>query len=235
MIEFVTASHNEKILMDNLLLSPILKGRVCHTIPGFTNIPKAYNSLHDYFEAIQTKHQVVIYVHHDVYLNESFEKDLEKALERVPDDWGVLGVAGVKLIDGKKQFLGYVNDRGKVIGSPYKLPAEVDTLDEMLLITRGDLLFDEQFEQDFYGADICMQARQQGRKCYAINAYCEHHSSRPFGGRTDSFYESEKRFREKWKEWLPIVTTCAILNDVQEKRRHMDERGFDPNKDVSAI
>jgi hypothetical protein len=210
MIKIVVATHNVDILKKNLLRSPILQEVLCHTIPDFTNIPKAYNLINDP-ATLPADHDIYIYAHHDVFLPETFENDLYKALERVPDDWAVIGVAGVKLVDRKKEFKGYVNDRGKIIGSPWKLPAEVDTLDELLLITRGDLVFDEQFEQDFYGADICMQAKQQGRKCYAINAYCEHNSCRSFGGRTESFYESEKKFREKWKSQLPIATTCSIV------------------------
>jgi hypothetical protein len=222
MIRFVTASHHAGILTANLLRSPILKKYSCHTIPGFTNIPAAYNTLNDFFaqEQVTAKDNIVIYVHHDVYLPESFEKDLEKALERVPGDWAVLGVAGVKIDVAKpewkttlpKLLFGYILDRGKQWGSPWKLPAEVDTLDEMLLITRGDMVFDEQLPQDFYGADICMQARQQGKKCYAISAYCEHNSTRKMGERTPSFFESQEKFKNKWKDFLPIATTCAIVN-----------------------
>jgi hypothetical protein len=205
-IEFVTASHDKAMLEAQLMRSPIFKNweYAVTIIEGYSNIPKAYH-------AFDRKSKLTCYIHHDVFLPGSFIIDLKKALERVPDDWAVIGVAGVKLVDGKKEFKGYVNDRGKIIGSPWKLPAEVDTLDELLLITRGDLVFDEQLEQDFYGADICMQAKQQGRKCYAINAYCEHNSCRSFGGRTESFYESEKKFREKWKSQLPIATTCSIV------------------------
>jgi hypothetical protein len=214
MIRFVTASHHAGILTANLLRSPILRKYACHTIPGFTNIPAAYNTLNAFFAQQQVRAQdhIVIYVHHDVYLPESFEKDLEKALERVPEDWGVLGVAGIKLVDGNKFIRGYILDRGKEWGNRWKLPDEVDTLDEMLLITRGDLVFDEQLPQDFYGADICMQARQQGKKCYAISAYCEHNSTRKMGERTPSFFESQEKFKNKWKDFLPIATTCAMVN-----------------------
>lgn len=206
MINFLVASHSPAVLENNLLRSPIVKtsDNYLTILQGFTNIPKAYN--HEKLAG------VVVYVHHDVFLPITFEADLKRALVTVPDDWGVLGVAGVRLVSGKKEIYGYISDRGKPWGSPNELPAEVDTLDEMLLITRGDVIFDEQFEQDFYGADICMQARLQGLKCYAINAYCEHNSSRPPGGRTEKFYEAEKRFRAKYIDHLPIGTTCSMLS-----------------------
>lgn len=202
MIDIVVASHNEDVLGKNLLQSDWIEEFTVHIQIGFTNIPKAYNE-------VQSK--LTMYVHEDVYLPYTFRDDLFTALKEVPDDWSVLGVAGVKLIDGKKEIRGYINDRGRLWGKPIMKPVEVDTLDEMLLITRGDLKFDEQFPLDFYGADICMQAKEQGRKCYVINAYCEHNSLREFGGRTESFYEAAKLFREKWIDYLPIATTCSTL------------------------
>lgn len=207
-IEFVTASHNDVTLHGQLMRSPIIQqGRYAFSpVKGFTNIPDAYNS-------VAPIGDLMCYLHHDVFLPESFEKDLITAMQRVPDDWGVLGVAGVKLVNGKRTIHGHISDRGKQWGSPWNLPAEVDTLDEMLLITRCDLMFDPQFAQDFYGADLCMQARELGKKCYAISAYCEHNSSRQVGGRTAAFYEAEKLFKRKWKDRLPIVTTCSILTD----------------------
>lgn len=207
MIEFVTASHKPQVLKNNLLRSPVFKKYSLTILEGFTNIPKAYNTF-----TRSPDYPITIYVHHDVYLPSSFEADLIRSLDRLTDDWGVIGVAGVKLTKGKKENHGYISDRGNDWGSMWNLPAEVDTLDEMLLITHGDVVFDERFEQDFYGADICMQARTKGKKCFAISAYCEHNSTRKFGERTPSFYDSEKKFREKWKNHLPIATTCTIVN-----------------------
>lgn len=204
MIEFIIASHNNEVLQKNIFSSCGIGNYPVHIQRGFTNVSKAYNS-------VKTNAQVIIYVHEDVFLPKTFEKDLYKALYLVPDDWAVLGVAGVKLINGKKQNIGYINDRGRLWGKPLDNPVEVDTLDELLLITRGDFVFDEQFPLDFYGADICLQAKAQGRKCYAINAFCEHNSSRVIGGRTPAFYEAEKRFRNKWIDYLPIGTTCSTL------------------------
>lgn len=208
MIDFVTASHDEGILQKNLGCSSIFELDyslwVCR---GFTNIPKAFNSKGPSFPHI-------CYVHHDVFLPGSFAKQLRQAIDKmqsIDPNWGVLGVAGVKLINGKKQNLGYIQDRGKEWGSPVGLPAEVDTLDELLLITHGDFQFDEQFDLHFYGADICMQARLQCRKCYAINAYCHHNSGLPLGYRSQSFRDCEAKFRAKYIDHLPIVTTCALI------------------------
>lgn len=203
MIEFITASHRTDVLKNNLLKSDILEKYPLSVQHNYENVPRAYNSA--------KTEGITIYIHHDVFLPFTFEEDLLNGLKQVPDDWGVIGVAGVKLINNARQIYGYIMDRNKTWGAPVKEPIEVDTLDEMLLITRGDIKFDEQFEQDFYGADICMQAREQGRKCYVIKGFCDHNSSRKVGQRTDSFYVSQVRFKEKWKAYLPIATTCSLI------------------------
>lgn len=201
MIEFVTASHSEEVLQANLLRSPILDKYPLTVQKNYTNVPKAYNEA-------KTSASIVIYLHHDVFLPESFELDLMMSLFRIPD-FGVLGVAGVT---ANRKIHGNILDRGRPWGSKNDLPSLVDTLDELLLVTHGDTRFDENLQQDFYGADICMVARKRGLMNFAINAFCHHNSSRSFGGRTDSYYDSEKYFREKWKDYLPVPTTTTIVH-----------------------
>ena len=206
MIKIVTASHNAAVLGTNLKRSAILDTAELIVQTGYDNIAKAYN------EAPITRGEITIYVHHDVWLPNSFESDLMTALANVPFDWDVLGVAGVRLDkSGRKMGYGNIMDRGREWGIVPDQPVRVQTLDEMLLITRGDTEFDENLPQDFYGADICMRANLAGKSCYAINAFCAHNSSRKIGERTPSFYESEKYFRQKYIDHLPIVTTCSLL------------------------
>lgn len=203
-MEFVTASHNETVYRENLRSSllfdyvpPIVKR-------GYSNISKAYNEV--------KPEGLVCYLHHDLYLPPEFLTQVINGIKRLPKDWGVIGVAGVKLIKGRKENYGNILDRGKTWAYNLdSLPAEVDTLDELLLITHGDLTFDENLDLDFYGADICMQAKEQGRKCYVINAFVSHNSKRLFGGRSESFYRCQEYFKTKWAHKLPIVTTCSLL------------------------
>ena len=207
MIEFVCASHNENILEDNLLKSSIFKHRKLTVLRGFDNVAKAYNSH-------KPTSSVVVYVHHDVFLPDNFENSLLAAvfqLHTIDKNWGALGSAGVKLEKSVKKNYGYISDRGNIWGSENGLPKEVQTLDELILITKGDLIFDENLPQDFYGADLCMQNQMRGRKNYAIKAFCHHNSGRAVGGRTDEFYKAQDYFENKWKDHKPIVTTCSLL------------------------
>lgn len=201
MVEFVTASQDPHILHVNLGQSPIFKKGYSITVKeGFTNIPNAYNS----FKKLPWI-QYVCYVHNDVYLPDDFERQLQWSLQRLPGDWEVLGVAGVK--GNPKVSLGYIEDRKRKWGNPFSKPLQVDTLDELLIITRGDISFDPMFPLDFYAADICI-----GRKCYVIPCFVHHNSSRTIGGRTESFYESQEKFKKKWSHKLPINTTCAHVS-----------------------
>lgn len=197
-MQFVTASHNEKVLQDNLLSSSLFEYSEPQIMRGYNNIPLAYNS------AI-LKDEPVCYLHNDIFLPDTFIKDIEESMKLLPDDWEVCGIAGVTLNPGK-QIHGYILDRGKVWGRPIDTPVKVDTIDELLIITRKPVKFDEQFEQDFYAADICI-----GRNVYVISGFCHHNSSREFGGRTSSFFESENKFRIKHADRLPIATTCSLI------------------------
>lgn len=198
-LEFVTASHNEETLSNNLGASSVfwVLGYGLTVQEGYTNIAKAYNEA-------QTSADLVCYVHNDVFLPRNFIPELANQLHLIPKDWEVLGVAGVT--GPPRQNYGYILDRGKSWGAMRKTPVKVDTLDELLLITRGNIKFDEQFSQDFYGADICI-----GRNAYVVPCFVHHNSSREFGGRTPAFYEAEKRFKIKHNARLPIQTTCTVV------------------------
>jgi hypothetical protein len=207
MMDFVTASHNATILDKNLLRSNLFADRKLIVQSGFDNISKAYN-------AAPITSNIVVYLHHDIFLPNNFFTQLQQSINTVTKldkNWGVLGIAGVQLSNDERQIHGNILDRGKHWGCANDLPHEVDTLDELLLITHGDLIFDEQLPLHFYGADICMQAKQEGRKCYAIKAFCHHNSSLVPGYRSESFYECKNYFRNKWRSYLPIATTCTIV------------------------
>lgn len=196
-LEFVTASHNDNILRENLLRSPCTKDYKVTVKRGYTNVAQAYN-------AVVPSAELVCYVHHDVYLPELFIDNLHKYLAMTPDNWEVIGVAGVT--GPPKQIHGFISDRGKMWGKVVNKPVKVQTLDELLLITRGNIKFDEQFSQDFYGPDICI-----GREAYVVPCFVHHNSGREFGGRTELFYQTEKLFKEKHYNNLPIITTCSTL------------------------
>lgn len=204
--EFVCASHDEVILRENLLKGFPTDKYILNIQRDYTNVAKAYNEINFVGEP-----DFVVYLHHDLFLSLKFFDDLHSTLQTFSKkDFGVLGCAGVG--PGRKAH-GFISDRGKPWGSPFNLPHQVETLDELLIVTRGDYIFDENLPQDFYAADVCMQARQAGKINYAINAFCHHNSGRRIGGRTKEYYIAAEYFKNKWRKYLPISTTTGIIQD----------------------
>src|ERR1700722_4555641 len=70
--------------------------------------------------------------------------------------------------------IGWVVDRGRMLRDGPELPAQVATLDELVLVVRGDsgLRFDPALGFHVYGADICLQARELGLAVVAMGALC---------------------------------------------------------------
>lgn len=208
MISLVIATNNQQVLNDNIMRSKLARNCELVLQQGFTNIGKAYN-------AAITKGDIVIYAHQDVFFPDSFEEELLKSVDKLKNEnWGVLGVAGVVYdkVKGVKKNIGHVMDRGKEWGNEKGLPKECETLDELLLITKGDLLFDEEIPSaiDFYGADLCLYARSQGKKVFAIDAFCWHNSTN--SKLNEPFWKAAEYMKKKWKRNLPFATTCAIIS-----------------------
>src|ERR1019366_1144206 len=126
----ICASHDDRILSQNLVCSQFFKNNPGKIIKGYTNISVAYNSV--MVECNLDEYNV--YSHHDVYLPQLFEDELKKAILQINllnKNWGVLGVFGARMETDKRKFYGHVRDRGSDLGTPTNLPHEVQTLDEL--------------------------------------------------------------------------------------------------------
>lgn len=203
-ITFICATNNKDLLRNNLLRSECITLDNIILQYNYTNVPKAYNDAMK-----QTKDDILCFVHQDVFLPVKFMDDLTLSIEKLKDkDWGVLGVAG-KLND---QYIGYIKDRGRPWGTPSGLPKEVQTLDELLLVIKKDTFqFDENIPTaHLYGADICMQAIEAGKKVFAIDAYCCHNSIHGYKLPLE-FDSAAKYIKQKWMKRLPIHTTCTSI------------------------
>ncbi len=215
-LTIITTTHNEETIKANLGKSKFCEENDVLFTSDYGNVSKSYNSGFTLKDS-----NYLVFVHEDVFFPDGFEEQLEEALFYLEGhewvkgtEWGVLGVAGVRLDSaGKRTYHGNILDRGNEWGKKIIKPEPVQTLDELLLIVNPHhgLIFDEQFDLDFYGADICMQAHAKGLGVYVIPGYVHHNSSRPFGHRGDSFWLNKSRFENKWKHKLPIATTCAIM------------------------
>jgi len=131
----------------------------------------------------------IMFVHQDICLaTDSWLKDVESILNTLPT-LGVAGVAGVSE-NGRNWYermsfsiSGQDNEKSPEHGC-VRLPEEVQTLDECVLIVPRSvfdrLRFDESVFDgwDCYGADYCLSAREMGLKVYVVPAPCDHCCSR---------------------------------------------------------
>jgi hypothetical protein len=223
-VTFVVAVNNSEIFESNFLASPCLGISHNHQIlvqKDFVSAAKAYNSA-----IVRSANDLMVFAHQDIILPERWLSQLEHSLVRLQEidpQWGVCGCYGET---ANREGRGYVFDIG-IMGEPFEDPAPVQTLDEIVLILRksSGLRFDESLPHfHLYGADICMTAAQQGMKSYAISALCIHNSGQSFV-LPKEFYEGYKYFREKWKDCLPVQTTCITITrfNLPLYRRKLNE------------
>jgi len=225
-ITFVAAVNNREILENNLLASPCLRQPHPHQIliqEGFASATKAYNQAID-----KSENDLIVFVHQDIILPEQWLSDLQRALKCLDEEdpeWGVTGSYGETLHDNGR---GYIYSSGLgIMGRPFERPAQVQTLDEIVLILKksSGLRFDESLPHfHMYGVDICMAAEEAGRKNYAISAFCVHNTA-PSLTLGDDFYECYRHVKQRWKKRLPIQTTCVRITryDRYMYRRRLGE------------
>jgi len=207
----ISAVNNEAVLGRCLLSSQdISSAREVILQRGYASAAAAYNAGIE-----KAKGEILVFIHQDVYLPEGWATDLENAVRLVSEadpNWGVLGVWGVTAAGG---HAGFIYDGGwrRILGHPFDGGQEVESLDEVVLILRksSGLSFDPQLRGfHMYGADICLEARRQGRKCYAIAAFCIHNTNQ-YGMLPWQFWKGYLQLRRKWKAQLPMRTTCTEI------------------------
>lgn len=216
-ITFVVPVSSDKVFRDNFGSSPIFCGPHQHQIiqkRNYHSAAKAYNAaIH------QADNDLLIFAHQDVLLPESYIEDLERALKYLEERdpyWGVLGCFGVS----KEKNWGYLYDsgQGKMLGKQFEHPIEVQTLDEIVLIVRksSGLRFDDSLPHfHLYGTDICLAAAAEGRKNYAISAFCLHNTNEIiYLGK--KYYECYFYIKKKYKDYLPIYTSCVNVTRMNE-------------------
>jgi hypothetical protein len=207
----ICAINDEEVLRRCLASSPdIRSAREVILQQGCASAARAYNTGVEKATA-----DLLVLVHQDVYLPEGWLGHLTQAVAVVSahdPNWGVLGVWGVRSSGEGAGFL-YCGATQRILGHSFEGGAEVETLDEVLLVLRksSGLRFDERLGGfHMYGADICMEARTRSMKCYAIPAFCVHNTSQ-YAMLPLQFWQAYLAMRRKWYRRLPIRTTCTEI------------------------
>lgn len=155
----------------------------------------------------------LVYVHQDVLFGFGWATIVSKALKQIMNTTGKVGVVG---------FEGMTNSGGPV-GRKYIRRGgtkPVLTVDEFCMVTpHKNLVFNEDLNFHFYGADLCLQAHKRGLKNYVIGSEIKHLSG---GG--DNILANPEGFKREaeifWKKWntmgrIATTTTLFRTNRIQ--------------------
>lgn len=168
---------------------------------------------------------VVIFAHQDIRLLFSWFDGLKGVLGLVPDDWGIIGTAGISLKYGRKdigRWGGALDVNTVAVGSvwdnddnldkpPYwdgiKDLTTVHCADECLIVVnkRTGLRFDSMFHGfHFYGVDMCLQARAAAYKVYCAHLPIIHYGKYSASMSGNSKYWPYLRYlHNKWRLRFP--------------------------------
>jgi hypothetical protein len=211
MWSLISAVNNTELVNNCLLRSPdVAHAKEVILQTGYVNAALAYNAAVD-----KSTSDILVFAHQDVFLPEGWFAQVQKSLHWLDDNepnWAVAGVWGVRW-DGRRAGNVYCTGLGRVLRRTEDLPAQVQTLDELLLIVRksSGIRFDEDLPgYHFYGSDICLAAEHRGLKCYAISAFCIHNTN-GYGMLPWQFWKCYFLMRRKWRNQLPVITPCTEI------------------------
>jgi len=220
----VAAVNDEQVLQSNLGSSPLVneEGLPLIVEQGYPSAGKAYNAGMSRSDA-----EILVFSHQDVYFPAGWLSSLKRALRWLREHdthWGVLGCFGVTCAG---QHVGHVYSSGmrRILGKSFSVPEKVRTLDEVVLILRksSGLRFNDELPFfHFYGTDICMSAQAGNLNCYAIPAFCIHNSN-PVIQLPKEFCSAYRYIKRRWRESLPIETTCITVSrwDSELRKRRL--------------
>jgi hypothetical protein len=213
-VTVAVAANDDAVLHQNLLRSPELASGETHQLlvrRGYPSAARAYNSALD-----EADHDIVVFVHQDVYLPAGWFAGLEQAVAAIEAGgvrWGVLGCFGSRpdAFGGVGEV--YTRGLGRH-GRALLRPEVIETLDEILLVVRrsSGLRFDPALPHyHLYGTDICLEARTRGLATLAFQGFLVHNTNQLLA-LPPEFYACYRYVRRKWRTSLPIATACLTIS-----------------------
>ncbi len=210
-IALACASHSDAILAANLGRSPCLSALPLDVQRNAPSAAAAYNRALDATDA-----DVVVFLHHDVYLPRGWDSLLRTRLaelKALDPDWALYGSFGVGL-DAAHIGPVWSSSLGQIVGRVPLAPVQVQSFDELLIVLRRDsgLRFDEALGGwHFYGTDIVAQARARGLRAWAGALPCIH-NDRFHGALGPDFSALYHAMRRKWRSHLPLRSPITKIS-----------------------
>jgi len=211
-IAFVCASNNPRILAENLLRSPAIASGAypLEVIENAASATQAYNLGLD-----RTKADIIVFLHHDVYLPLGWDDLLRQRIaevEAVDPNWALLGAFGIAM-DSRAYGPVWSSSIDFIAGLMPLAPVPVQSFDELLFVLRrgSGLRFDAGLTGwHMYGTDIVCQARAKGLGAYSVALPLIHNDG--YKETLDANFEAAFRYMaRKWSNMLPLKTPVVKI------------------------
>ncbi len=168
--------------------------------------------------ARESRNEVVVFVHQDVYLHSLPELERAAAELLHSEDIGLMGAVGV---DGRSRVIGRVRDRVVPIGSRAADPRDVETLDEVLFLIRKDRVLAEPLSEEpklawhAYAVEYALRVRRSGLRVVARDVELTHNS---LSTNLKDLDIAHRTVGDAFPELLPIHTTCGVVHRTDRER-----------------
>jgi len=209
---FLILVGNYNIYEKYFLSSPLFNRKFDFQIlaqSGFKTASQAYNNGIE-----KAQNDLIVCAHQDVVLPATWATQFLANLAKVESLGVPVGVVGCWGATLKNERAGHVYHRDRQLFPHYPLPAQVQTLDELLISFRksSGLRFDPALPSFFgYAVDLCLQAHSRGLQNFAVDAPCVHQTIDQKRIRKGLF-ESWVYLLHKWRDVLPVHTPSGTLD-----------------------
>lgn len=169
--------------------------------------------------ARRARHDVVVFVHQDVYLHSLVA--LERAAAALQDDprTGMVGAVG---ITPRGTVAGVVRDRVVLIGAPSSPSVDVDSVDEVLFLVErarvvaAPLSEDPDLAWHAYAVEYGARVRREGLRVTTHDVLLTHNSMTT---NLDRLSDAHARVAALYPELLPMRTTCGVVRAAPQRGR----------------
>jgi hypothetical protein len=169
--------------------------------------------------ARRARHDVVVFVHQDVYLHSLVALEMAAAALQNDPETGLVGAVG---ITASGSVTGVVRDRVVMIGAPSSPSAKVDSVDEVLFMIERDRVLEEPISEHpdlawhAYAVEYGARVRAQGLRITTHDLTLTHNSMTT---NLDRLAEAHHRVAELYPDLLPVRTTCGVVRAPRDRGR----------------
>jgi hypothetical protein len=169
--------------------------------------------------AQKARHDLVVFVHQDVYLH-SIDR-LYVAGAAFSGRWGLLGANG---ITSQSESVGRLRDRTQLIGRSAPYPVDVESVDEVLFMVPRELVLQHPLAENAdlawhaYAVEYCLRLRLLGKRVGALDLAVTHNS---LTINLDKLDVAHRYVGAKYPQLRPIRTTCGAIGVREPKWRNL--------------